>query len=166
MKSLEIITVPHPALRKKADPITAFDAELQTLIEGMIENMREANGVGLAAPQVDVSKRVITVEYGEEENHLPPTLYVVVNPRITSASDETVLGVEGCLSIPGKVGEVERSTAVTVEGQTREGAPFKMRAKGWLGRVFQHEIDHLDGVLFTDKAEDVWEPEDESVDPV
>jgi peptide deformylase len=167
MANMAVITIPHPTLRKKAHPIAEVDSEIQTLIDEMVESMREDKGVGLAAPQVNVSRRVITVEYGSEEDpSIPPTLYVIINPEITNTSTETVLGVEGCLSIPGLVGEVERSTSVTVEGLNRRGEPIKMKASGWLARIFQHEIDHLDGVLFTDKALEVWEPEDDHVDRV
>lgn len=167
MANLQVITIPHPTLRKKAQPIHNVDSEIQSLIDDMVESMREEKGVGLAAPQVDVSKQVITVEYGSEDDpDIPPTLYVVINPRITHTSPETTPGVEGCLSIPGLVGEVERSSSVTVEGLNREGNSFKMKASGWLARIFQHEIDHLNGVLFTDKALEVWEPEDDYVDRV
>jgi peptide deformylase len=167
MQKRKVITVPHPTLRKKAQKVTSFDGNLQDLIEDMIESMREDKGVGLAAPQVNVSKRVITVEFGsEEDENILPTLYVIVNPKITSPSEEKVTGVEGCLSVPGLMGEVERSASVVIEGQTREGDPFKMKAKGWLARIFQHEVDHLNGVLFTDRASHVWEPEDEAADLV
>jgi len=162
MVKRKIITVPHPTLRKKAAKVTDFDDELQNLIDDMIEGMREDRGVGLAAPQVNLSQRVITVEFGsEEDENLPPTLYVVINPKITAPSTEKVLGVEGCLSVPGWAGDVERHHSVTIEGQTRQGANFKMKAKGWLARIFQHEIDHLNGILFTDRAEEVWESEEE-----
>ena len=116
-------------------------------------------GVGLAAPQVDVPLRVIVVEYGEEDEE--QKLYAVVNPEIIRASPEHVSGTEGCLSIPGYAGEVERSVAVTVKGSNRRGQPVRIKAEGWLARIFQHEIDHLDGVLFTDRAESVWKLEEQ-----
>ena len=129
----------------------------------MIETMREAPGVGLAAPQVGLLERLIVVEYDEDDEieDSPKKLYVVVNPEIIKASDETELGIEGCLSIPGLVGEVERSLAVVIKGQNRRGQPLKFKAEGWLARIFQHEIDHLDGVLYTDKAVKVWKPSPE-----
>ncbi|MBE3039559.1 MAG: peptide deformylase [Chloroflexi bacterium] len=156
----EIVTLPDPVLRRKAHTVTRFDAELQTLIDDMIETLRDAPGVGLAAPQVGVSDRLIVVEYPEddEQEDAPKKLSVVVNPEIKEISAETEMGIEGCLSIPGLQGEVERSLAVTVKGQTRRGQPVKIKAKGWLARIFQHEIDHLNGVVFTDRATKVWKP--------
>jgi peptide deformylase len=155
----EIITVPHPTLRKKARKVSDFGPQLQDLIDEMIETMREAPGVGLAAPQVNVPQRLIVVEFGDEEDEtVPPKLYVIVNPEITRHSQETVMGTEGCLSVPNLVGDVERYEKVTVKGLNRQGQPLKIKAKGWLARIFQHEIDHINGVLFTDLATQIWEP--------
>ncbi len=156
----EIVTLPDPVLRRKARTVLRFEAELQTLIDDMIETMREAPGVGLAAPQVGVSDRLIVVEYPEddEQEDAPKKLYIVVNPEIKETSEEVEMGIEGCLSIPGLHGDVERALAVTVKGQTRRGQPVKIKAKGWLARIFQHEIDHLNGVVFTDRAAKVWIP--------
>ena len=160
-----IVTLPDPVLRKKARPVSAFDKNLQTLIEDMVETMRQAPGVGLAAPQVGVSERLIVVEYaepseeGEEEKEVKPKLYVVANPEIVKTSSEKVLGVEGCLSIPGLVGEVERFATVQIKGLNRRGQPMKIKADGWLARIFQHEIDHVNGVVFPDLATRVWKPE-------
>jgi len=162
----EIVTPPAPVLRQEADKVRAFNAELQTLIDDMIETMRDAPGVGLAAPQVGVGQRVIVVEYAEgdedpEAEPKPKELFVVVNPEIVSHSEETVIGNEGCLSIPGYYGEVERYAWVSIKGYNRHGDAFRMRPKGWLARIFQHEVDHTNGVLFTDRATQVWEIEDE-----
>lgn len=166
MPGREIILVPHPTLRKKAEQVTDFGDELQELVDDMIITLREATGAGLAAPQVNVSKKVILVEYGsEEEEDIPPTLYVTVNPKITRYSQELVTGAEGCLSIPGFMGEVERSQEIIVEGQDRFGKPLKMNVKGWLARIFQHEIDHINGILYTDRTTRVWET-DEDYNPV
>jgi peptide deformylase len=156
----EIMTVPNPVLRRKARPVTEFGPSLQTLVDDMIETMRQAPGVGLAAPQVGISDRVIVVEYplDDEQEDAPKKLWVVVNPEIKAASAEMEQGVEGCLSLPGLQGEVERAFSVTVKGRTRRGQPFRIKAKGWLARIFQHEIDHLDGVVFTDRASRVWKP--------
>lgn len=160
MAVLEIVTVPHPTLRRNARKVTDFGPKLQTLIDDMVETMRVAPGVGLAAPQIDVSQRVIVVEFGDEEDEtVEPSLYTVVNPEIMRPSRETVIGTEGCLSIPMLVGDVERSESVTVKGLNRRGQPIKLKAKGWLARIFLHEVDHLNGVLFIDKAIQVWEPE-------
>jgi len=163
----EIVTVPDPVLRRKAQKVRQFDADLQQLIEDMVETMRAAPGVGLAAPQVGVSQRVIVVEYGDDEDESrPPRLYVVVNPEIVEASAETEMGVEGCLSIPGLVGEVERHQRIVVKGQNRRGQPIKLKLQGWVARIFQHEIDHLEGILFTDRAVRVWKPSPEEAIPV
>jgi peptide deformylase len=163
MAILEIATLPEPVLRRKAKPVADFGPSLQTLADDMIETMRVAPGVGLAAPQVGESIRLIVVEYplDDEQEDAPKKLYVVANPEIKEISAETELGIEGCLSIPGLHGEVERALAVTVRGRTRRGQPIKIKAKGWMARIFQHEIDHLDGVVFTDRATRVWKPEPE-----
>ena len=163
-----IITLPEPVLRRKARTITTFDKNLQTLIDDMIETMREAPGVGLAAPQVNVSERLIVVEYAEEQEEeaegqpeKPKKLFVLINPEIVKSSTETLMGVEGCLSIPNLVGEVERHAVIQVKGLNRHGKPTKVKAEGWLARIFQHEIDHLNGILFPDRATRVWQPQDE-----
>lgn len=163
----EIVTVPDPVLRRKAQKVTKFDDKLQALIDDMVETMRKAPGVGLAAPQIGVLEQVIVVEYFEKEEDeeredaeaAPKRLYVVVNPEITRTSSETVSGAEGCLSIPGYLGEVERFGAITVKGQNRRGQPITLKLKDWTARIFQHEIDHLNGILFTDRATKVWKPE-------
>ena len=158
----EIVIHPAPVLRRKARKVTDFGPQLQTLIDDMVETMRDAPGVGLAAPQVDVLLRVIVVEFGDEDDEeVPPKLYSVVNPELLKASSDVVTGVEGCLSIPGFAGEVDRSLEVVVKGQNRRGQPIRIKASGWLARVFQHEINHLDGVLFIDLAEKVWRLEEE-----
>jgi len=159
-----IVTVPDQVLRRKARKITTFDKDLQVLIDDMIETMRAAPGVGLAAPQVGISQRLIVVEYGEgeeEDDNVPRKLYVVINPEIVEASPEMVTGVEGCLSIPRMVGEVERHERIVVKGLNRYGKPVKYKLSGWVARIFQHEIDHLDGVLYTDRATSVWVPKEE-----
>jgi peptide deformylase len=169
-----IVSTPAPVLRRKARAVTKFDGDLQGLIDDMIETMREAPGVGLAAPQVGVSERVIVVEYAEpeevEEGQEPvavePKLYVLVNPEIVKASPESEVGIEGCLSVPLLVGEVERASSVKVRGRNRRGQPVRLKAEGWLARIFQHEIDHLNGVLFTDRATQIWQPEEPIEDRV
>ena len=162
----KIVTLPEPVLRRKAHTITKVDKNLQTLIDDMVETMRDAPGVGLAAPQIGLSDRLIVVEYyeraeDEEKEDAPKKVWAVLNPEIIKASEEKLMGVEGCLSIPGLVGEVERHAAVQVKGLNRHGKPMKIKADGWLARIFQHEIDHLNGVLFTDRATRVWKPQDE-----
>ena len=164
----EIITPDNPVLRKKAHKITDFkDAQLETLISDMVDTLDQANGSGLAAPQVAVSQRLILVrlhddeESREEYGEAAGKLYVVMNPEIIRASDEMVEGVEGCLSIPGYWGIVDRHVAITVKGQDRDGKEVRIKAKDWLARVFQHEIDHLNGELYIDKAKKVWHEDEE-----
>jgi peptide deformylase len=155
----EIITLPHPVLRRKAHKVSDFGKDFQELVNDMVETMREAPGVGLAAPQVAVSERLIVVEFGDEEDeNVPQKLFVVANPEIVCASEEMVMGIEGCLSVPELVGEVERHEAITIKGLNRHGKPMKIKAEGWLARIFQHEIDHLDGVLYPDRSDKVWKP--------
>ncbi|KXK12582.1 MAG: peptide deformylase [Chloroflexi bacterium OLB14] len=166
----EIVYLPNPILRKKAKPVNKFDKDLQTLIDDMFETMREAPGVGLAAPQINLPMQLAVIEYAEGEDDedrpedAPPPekkMFVIINPEITKVSEEKVLGIEGCLSIPGLVGEVERHHAIEVKALNRHGNPIKIKAEGWLARIFQHEIDHLNGVLYTDKATQVWKPREE-----
>jgi len=166
MARREIIIVPHPTLRKKAEKVTDFGPELQQLIEDMIDTLHEDSGAGLAAPQVNVSKQVILVEFGsEEDEEIPPKLFVIINPKISRFSQQMVTGAEGCLSIPGLMGEVDRSEEVVVEGQDRNDEPLKMNLQGWAARIIQHEIDHINGILYTDRAMEVWEA-DEEYNPV
>jgi peptide deformylase len=149
-------------LRKRAIKVSEFDAKLHKLLDDMVETLLAAPGVGLAAPQIDVSQRVIVVrlpddeeskqEYGDQAG----VLYEIVNPQIVRASKEMVDGIEACLSIPGYFGDVSRHEAVTVKGQDRQGRKIRIKSEGWLARVFQHEIDHLDGVLFIDLADELW----------
>lgn len=174
----QIVSVPDPVLRKKAKPVAKFDKELQTLIDDMIETMREAPGVGLAAPQINIPLQLAVIEYGEEEDEeeetkegeepkpKPKKLFVVINPEIVQKSEEKTPGVEGCLSVPGLIGEVERHQAIQVKALNRRGKPVKYKASGWLARIFQHEIDHLNGVIFTDLATRVWKPKDEDEIPL
>ncbi len=173
----DIIGPANPVLRKKArtvgDPNTP---DIQRLMDDMIETMRSAPGVGLAAPQVAVGQRIAVIEYAEpapdaspdsvSQASAPPKLYVIVNPEIVSVSEEMVNGAEGCLSLPGIWGDVMRHEAVTVKALNRKGRPVKIKARGWLARIFQHEIDHLDGVLFIDRASQIWREKKETHEPV
>jgi peptide deformylase len=169
MTLLTIITPSNPTLRRKARPISEPRApEIQRLIDDMIATMREAPGVGLAAPQVAESLRLAVIEYAPDEDELPedaeppePKLYVIINPEISARSEEMVDGAEGCLSIPGYAGTVSRHQSVTVKALNRQGRPIKIKAEGWLARIFQHEIDHLDGVLFIDRAARTWKTRDD-----
>ena len=167
MAILDIVTFPEPSLRLKSKQVTKFDTELQTLIDNMFETMRAAPGVGLAAPQIGESLRLVVVEYTEDEDeNAKPKKYVLVNPEIVKSSEEMVTDIEGCLSLPGLAGRVERHEAVTVKAKNRFGKPLKVEAEGWLARIFQHEIDHLDGVLYIDRAEEVFEPTPEEAEQI
>lgn len=168
-----IITPDNPVLRRRAHAVKdPADPAVQRLIDDMVETMREAPGVGLAAPQVAASLRLAVVEYAPGSEDLPdeaeppaPKLFVVLNPEITHRSDELISGVEGCLSLPGYAGEVARHQSVTIKALNRQGRPVKIKAQGWLARIFQHEIDHLEGVLFIDRAEKVWKVRDDEPTP-
>lgn len=155
-----IVTADQPILRRKAEPVARITPALRRLIDDMVETMRAAEGIGLAAPQVGEPLRVIVVEVPEDPE-VPGSgiLYAVINPEIVEASEEIVEGVEGCLSIPGWYGWVPRAAAVVVRGLDREGRRVRVRAQGLVARVFQHEIDHLDGILFPDRIQDptkIW----------
>jgi peptide deformylase len=153
MATREIITLGHPTLRQKARKVTKFGPELKQLIDDMVQTMREARGVGLAAPQVNVNERVIVVELpADEEDGQPGELYAYVNPEIVKVSHDVEEGKEGCLSIPGYLGDVDRHTMVVVRGLDAHGKPQRVRAYDYLARIFQHEIDHLEGVLFIDRV--------------
>lgn len=145
----EIITLEHPKghlLREKAKKVTRFDGSIERLVKDMWETMYDAPGVGLAAPQIAVPLRVLVAEYEDER-------VALVNPEIVK-SDGEALGTEGCLSIPGYVGDnIKRATKITVRGRSETGSPIKITAEGWFARVLQHEIDHLDGILYTDRLD-------------
>lgn len=167
MTVLQIIQPDNPLLRRPAARVNDFGQQLQTLIDDMHDTIVEAQGVGLAGPQVARSLRIIVARAPEAENsgdcsaEAAGKIYVFVNPRIVRRSDEMVSGVEGCLSLPGLLGNVERHESIEVAGQDREGRPIRLPASGRLARVFQHEIDHLDGILYIDIATNVWRPTEE-----
>ncbi|MBG0771625.1 MAG: peptide deformylase, partial [Anaerolineaceae bacterium] len=149
----------------ETEAINEFDHDLRALADDMVETMRVAPGVGLAAPQVGVSKKLVVVEYGSElDESFPKQLYVLANPEIIERSEETVRGIEGCLSVPDLVGTVDRAQVVTVKAQDLNGKPMKIRAEGWLARIFQHEIDHINGILYTDRTNDIWQPDEDDED--
>jgi peptide deformylase len=164
-----IVLSDDPLLRKKSRRVRRVDADLQQPIDDMIETMHAANGIGLAAIQIGVPQRVIVVQLPEEEseegeqgkgkNPEDGELYVIINPELARKSRDVEEGIEGCLSVPGWVGEVSRHRAVTVKGLDSRGRPVRIKAEGLLARVFQHEIDHCDGILFIDRIEDpekIW----------
>ena len=168
MTILEILTFPDPRLRIKSKPVTKFDAEFQQLVDDMLETMRAAPGVGLAAPQIGEPLQLVVIEYNddEEDEDAKPKRYILANPQFIWFSDEKVTDLEGCLSVPGFTGTVERSEAVSLKAQNRFGKPVKLNVDGWLARIFQHEIDHLNGVLYIDKALEVHRPTAEEAEQV
>jgi len=145
----EIVLMGDPVLRRPGDEVTVFDDALRALVRDMFETMYSAEGVGLAAPQVGVSKRVLVVDLRREEE--PEARVALVNPVLTWASDELDKQPEGCLSIPGLEDLVERPWAVKVEGLDPRGKPVAVEADELFARALQHEIDHLNGVLFLDR---------------
>jgi len=152
-----ILLAGEPILRQKSKKIKTFGPSLEALVTDMVDTMRAADGLGLAAPQIGVPLRMIVIEMqplrDENGNEIEPArLYVYCNPEITEASGEEE-GEEGCLSVPGYVGVVRRATHVTVKGQDAKGRKIRTKAEGLLARAFQHEIDHLNGILFIDRVE-------------
>ena len=140
-------------MRLKANPITKFDGRLGVILRDMADTMYQAEGVGLAGPQVGIVRRLVVADVGEG-------LIEFVNPEITGAEGSCGM-VEGCLSVPGRCGFVTRPEKVVIKAQDRTGKPFTLEADGLLARCIQHEIDHLDGVLYVDKMDHEVFPEDE-----
>ena len=144
----EIITAPDPRLKIKARPVGSVDAEVRRLMDDMLETMYHAIGVGLAAPQVGVAKRVIVVDVAREGEKPQPLR--IANPEILWRSEETTLANEGCLSLPEHYADVERPAAIRLRYLDHENEIREIEAKGLLATCLQHEIDHLDGLLFVD----------------
>ena len=151
MAIYNVITVGDEILKVNAKEVTKFDDRIEKLIRNMIETLHKEDGVGLAAPQIGISKRVI-IAYNEEDDKI----YELINPVIIE-SEGIVSGQEGCLSVPGRIGTVKRFVKIVVEGQNAKGDKIKIEAKDMFARVLQHEIDHLNGILFIDKAENIEE---------
>ena len=156
MALLDLRFDPDPILREKAKRIKTFDANLRKLVADMFETMHANSGVGLAAPQIGQSIRLLVAELEPNRQEGERGFKIALcNPEIVKASEEKVTGPEGCLSIPGWVGEVPRHASVTVKGQNPEGKEVRVKAQDYYARVLQHEIDHLNGILFTDRVEDI-----------
>ena len=145
MSLLPILEYPDPRLRTKAQPVTVFDAALQTLVDDMFATMYEAPGIGLAASQVNVHKQLLVLDVSEEKN----APMVLINPKIV-ASEGSQTYQEGCLSVPGIFADVDRADRITVESLDRQGQPQNFEADGLLAVCIQHEMDHLVGKLFVD----------------
>lgn len=163
----KIVQIPDPILKEPCKEVTEFDAELKDFIVDLIDSLNSAHdppGAGLSAPQIGVSKRICVArrfyeseEYVDDETQKNEETqkykdYVLINPKITSASNATEIKWEACLSIPDVYGMVQRHKRITVKAQDENGNPLKIKASGFFARVIQHEIDHLDGVLFTSKV--------------
>lgn len=146
--SLNVVTLGKEVLREKAKPVETFDAELENIINEMFALMDERRGVGLAAPQVGISRRFFVTNAPDDRKR------VFINPEIIATSQETVKAEEGCLSLPGVWGNVERSVAISIQAYDVKGKIFRLNAEDWLARVIQHEYDHLDGKLFVDRMSD------------
>ena len=146
MAILPILCFPDPRLHKVAQPVAQVDERIQTLVKDMLETMYDAQGIGLAATQIDVHERVVVIDVSEEHNEP----LVLINPEITWASDEKQLGEEGCLSVPGIYDGVERSIAVKVKALDENGASREIAAEGMLAICMQHEMDHLLGKVFVE----------------
>ncbi|MHC1746350.1 MAG: peptide deformylase [Negativicutes bacterium] len=147
MAVLNIRKAGDMVLKKKAEPVVRIDRKIKQLLDDMSQTMYHADGVGLAAPQVGVSQRIIVIDVGEG-------LIELINPVIT-ASEGSLISVEGCLSVPGIFGDVERCTAVTVEGFDRNRKKVRISATDLLAKALQHEIDHLEGILFIELAKTI-----------
>ncbi len=146
MPILTIIEHPAEVLEKECEKVTKFDRSLIKLLNNMYDTMLEADGVGLAAPQVGVSKQIAIVDIGDKTGRID-----LINPMILEANGEQI-GPEGCLSFPGLFGEVKRANTIKVRAQNRRGKTYILEAHGFLARAIQHEIDHLHGILFTSKV--------------
>lgn len=157
MAVLEVRTLPDPVLRQKAKRVRTIDVSVQRLIDDMIDAMRHYGGVGLAANQVGVLRRVVVIEIPEEEEEVR----VFINPQITQRTGERLVE-EGCLSIPGYRGRLKRSVTVRAKALDRNGRPVRIKAEELLAQALEHEVDHLDGVLYIDRLEgpdDLWKLE-------
>lgn len=154
MSKLKLYEYPHPILHKKAERVTKIDDEIRKLLDDMLETMYADKGVGLAAPQVGVSKRIIVIDTeqrDEDGNYKPGRPMYLINPEIIYKSEEKILFCEGCLSIPGQSAEVERYESIKVRYLDYDGKEQEIEATDYPAVVLQHEIDHLDGILYIDR---------------
>ena len=150
MAILEILKAPHPVLSKKATKVKEVTAEIKQLLNDMLETMYAAPGVGLAAPQIGVSKRIIVVDVADTNNGEEPKPYKLINPEIIELSEDIAVCEEGCLSVPESYEEVERPATCIIKALDENGKEVTVKADGLLSVCLQHEIDHLDGILFVD----------------
>lgn len=147
MTVLTLHLMGSPVLRQRAEPVAQVDDEVRRLVDDMFETMRAAKGVGLAANQIGIARRVAVVDVGDED----PGELVLINPRIVESGTEQATAEEGCLSIPEIYSDVDRPDSIVLEALDREGKPYRITVNGYKARAVQHEIDHLDGILFLDR---------------
>jgi peptide deformylase len=143
---LPLVTIDHPALHQKAKRVHVIDESIQKLIDDMIETMHHTGGVGLAAPQVGIPLQVVVIELPEEEGNIT----TLINPEMVKSSGEREVS-EGCLSLPGYRGELIRAETVTVKGRDRNGKQVRIKGEGLLAQALQHEIDHINGIVYVDR---------------
>lgn len=158
MAVLEILTAPHPFLKTKAQPVADVTAEHRQLMDDMVETMRASDGIGLAAIQVGRTERIIVVDVAphyKERDETPPPLYQMANPEVIWTSEEETTFLEGCLSVPDQFDEVSRPARARIRYLDRDGNPQEIDADGILATCVQHEIDHLNGILFVDHLSSV-----------
>ncbi|UCE97914.1 MAG: peptide deformylase [Dehalococcoidia bacterium] len=159
----EICCLPEKILRQKAKKVPRVDASIKRLIVDMVETMQQAEGIGLAAPQVGVSLRIAVLQMPDEEP------FTIINPKLVRRAGERLI-MEGCLSVPGYQGEIKRSVSITVKGLNELGKEIRIKATGLMAQALEHEIDHLNGVLYIDRIEDEGnlykiEPKKDNVEP-
>lgn len=164
----EIRKIGDPVLRRKTKKVEKVTPDVRKLIDDMLQTMRDKQGIGLAAPQVGIGLRVAVVELDKDDD-LPGSgqTYILVNPELAQTSVEEDVGQEGCLSIPGWRGMVQRPARVTVRAMDKDGKRIKFDAEGYVARAIQHEIDHLDGILYTDKLiapDQIWRVDENAKD--
>lgn len=150
---MKILQLPNPILRQKSSDVEAVTDKVRKILDDMLETMYDSKGVGLAAPQVGLLQRMVVIDIAGKDE--PPCPYKMVNPKIVWRSDETESGSEGCLSIPNQYAPVERNIAVKVEYLDENGKTQELTAEGFLAVAVQHELDHLDGVIFIDHLSDL-----------
>lgn len=154
----KIIVLGNPILRQKAKPVRKITKAERQLIDDLLETMEAHGGVGLAAPQVGIPQRIFVARWEGET-------FALINPELEWRSKETVAGMEGCLSIPGVQGKVTRHEKIRVRALNADGNPIVLQPEGWLARIFQHEMDHLDGILILDRTDELfWVVEEEETD--
>ncbi|KPB04312.1 peptide deformylase [Bacillus sp. CHD6a] len=158
MTILDIVKYPAQVLEQNCEAVTLFDKRLIRLLNNMYDTMLEADGVGLAAPQIGIAKRIAIVDIDDKHGKLE-----LINPEIIKEEGEQV-GPEGCLSFPDLYGDVKRADYVKIRAQNRKGKWYELEARGFLARAIQHEIDHLNGVLFTSKVLRYFEPDELEVE--